>query len=751
MSLFEFFFKYRPIVYEKGRLTFELLATKWLFIPIAALAVIVAIYFYRRVAKEKLSPGMIVLRSVAFIILLFMVLRPVLNVSQVLPQDSYMAVVIDTSESMNIKDDGETSRSQKLLKKMEESQFLAELSKRFKVRLFEFNKEARRFESTAELRFSGDRTRIEAPIELLSQEMGTLPLTGVTLITDGVDNASQQFNEAMSKLQKRKIPFYTVGVGSEDITRDAEVIKVTAPREMLKDSTAVVDVQFKSSGLSGKKAVIDVRENGTFVKTQDVTLTADNQVGEASIDVPVKNEGNQIFSFAIRVAEDRIAENNTLDSLITVRNDHPKILYVEGEPRWEYKFIRRSIVDDPNLVVESMLRSSQNKYYRQGIEDKATLEEGFPKKKEDLFGYSGIVVGSIESTFFSQEQLNMIVEFVSERGGGFLMLGGRNSFSSGRYQNTPIADILPVELLADRAMPVVDQVKLILTDRGRTHDLMRLSGDPATNNKIWGELPPLEDFNRVGDVKPGGVVLARGEPDKSGGTPILLAFQRYGRGRTMAFMTGSSWHWQMEMDHENQTHELFWKQMLRWLVSASPAAVTVTTDKDTYLPGEAVNITGDVADKTFKRLNNARVTARLTGPDGTNETLAMDWSGLQDGSYQTQVNASTKEGTYQLDLQAVVGTETIGSYKTAFQVKDRPVEFYDASLDAGNLRSIATQTGGRYYPLADMDDIPEDAIYVDGENAFTEQKELWDVPILFMMLVVLLSGEWLWRKRKGLA
>jgi uncharacterized membrane protein len=751
MSTFEFFFKYRPIVYEKGRLTFQLLATKWLFIPIAVLAVIVAIYFYRKVAKEKLSPGMIVLRSVVFIILLFMVLQPVMNVSQVLPQDSYMAVVIDTSESMNIKDDGETSRSQKLLKKMEESQFLTELSKRFKVRLFEFNQEARRLEAIPELRFNGSRTRLEAPIELLSQEMGTLPLTGVTLITDGVDNASQQLTEVMSRLQKRKIPFYTVGVGSEDITRDAEVIKVTAPREMLKDSTAVVDVQFKSSGLSGRKAVIDVRENGTFIKTQDVTLTADNQVGESSIDIPVKNEGNQIFSFSIRVPDDRIAENNTLDSLITVRNDHPKLLYVEGEPRWEYKFIRRSIVDDPNLLVESLLRSSQNKYYRQGIEDKTTLEEGFPKKKEDLFAYSGIVLGSIESTFFSQEQLNMIVEFVSERGGGFLMLGGRNSFSSGRYQNTPIADILPVELLADRAMPVVDKVKLVLTDRGRTHDLMRLSGDPATNNKIWGQLPPLEDFNRVGDVKPGGVVLARGDPDNSGGNPILLAFQRYGRGRTMAFMTGSSWHWQMEMDHEDQTHELFWKQMLRWLVSASPAAVTVTTDKDTYLPGEAVNIAADVADKTFKRMNNARVTARLTGPDGTNETLGMDWSGAQDGSYQTQVNAATKEGTYQLELQAVLGTETLGTYKTAFQVKDRPVEFYDASLDAGNLRSIATQTGGRYYPLDSLDDIPEDAVYVDTDTSFVEQKELWDVPILFMMLVLLLSGEWLWRKRKGLA
>lgn len=751
MSLFEFFFKYRPTVYEKGHLAFQLLSKKWMFIPLALVAVGVAVYFYRRVAREKFSPWMVVLRSAIFLILLFMVLQPVLNVSQVLPQDTYMAVVVDTSESMNIKDDGQTSRSEKMLKKIEDTKFFQELSKKFKVRLFQFDQEARRIEATSELRFSGKRTRLEAPIELLQQEMGTLPLTGVVVLSDGVDNASQQFSEALAKLEKRKVPFYTVGVGSEEITRDAEIIKVTGPREMLKDSTAVVEVQFKSSGLTGRKATIDVRENGAMVKPQEVTLPADGQVGEVSIDVPVKNQGNQVFSFSIRVPDDRIAENNTLDSLITVRDDHPKILYVEGEPRWEYKFILRSITDDPNLVVHSLLRSSQNKYYRQGIPDEKTLADGFPKKKEELFAYSGIVLGSIESTFFSQDQLDMIVDFVKERGGGFLMLGGKNSFSAGRYQNSQIADILPVELLPDRAMPVIDKTKLELTDYGRTHNLMRLSGDPATNNKIWGQLPPVEDFNRVGQVKPGGVVLATGDPETSGGNPILLAYQRYGRGRSMVFTTGSSWHWQMEMDHEDQTSELFWKQMLRWLVSASPAPVMITTDKDTYLPGETVNISADVANKAFTRLNDARVSAKLTGPGGANESLPLDWSGTQDGTYQTQVTASTKEGTYQLEVDAVQGTENLGTYKAAFQVKDRPVEFYDAVLDAGNLRSIAAQTNGRYYPLERLADIPEDAVYVENENAFTEQKELWDVPILFMMLCTLLAGEWVWRKTKGLA
>ena len=229
-----------------------------------------------------------------------------------------------------------------------------------------------------------------------------------------------------------------------------------------------------------------------------------------------------------------------------------------------------------------------------------------------------------------------------------------------------------------------------------------------------------------------------------------MAYQRYGRGRAMAFTSGSDWRWQMEMDSKDQTHELFWKQVLRWLVSASPEPVNVVSDKDTYLPGEAVHIDADVSDKSFARMNNARVTVKLTDPAGTSQTIPLDWSGSQDGVYQTQVSAGGV-GVYQMEVNASQGEKDLGSYRTAFQVQDRPVEFYNASLDANSLKSIADQTRGKYYPLSSIGDIPDDAVYVDGESSFVEQKELWDVPFLFMLLCVSLGGEWFWRKMKGLA
>jgi uncharacterized membrane protein len=674
-----------------------------------------------------------------------------MNISTVLPQESYLAVVIDNSESMKIKDDGQTSRADQLQAQLQSTDFFKRLSDKFKVRTYRFDRDAERIENMGRMTYEGKRTRLESATDLLNQELGTVPLSGVVLITDGVDNASKQWTESLSKLEARHIPFYTVGVGAENIVRDAEVTKVSAPRESLKESTAVVDISYRSHGFSGRKATLYVRENNVLLKSEEVTLPPDGEIAEKVIDLPVKNEGSRIFSFSLQAPDDRIPENNTLDALVEIKNDHPQILYIEGEPRWEFKFLRRAVQDDPNIRLVTLLRSSQNKFYRQGIDKEEMLAEGFPKEREELYQYKGLIFGSIESTFFSQDQLKNVVDFVSNRGGGFMMMGGRNSFAGGRYQNSPIADILPVQMAPEASTPIIGRLKLTVTDYGRTHPLMKLSPGADANVKQWADLPPLNDFNKTLEAKVGGIVLARGETETRGNTdPILLAYQRYGRGRTMALTSGSTWRWQMEMDHEDQTYELFWKQVLRWLVNTSPDPVMVNSDKDTYLPGERVRIYAEISNKSFERMNNAKVIAKVTNPDGITETIPLDWNGTQDGTYQTELNAGTA-GIYRVEVEAAQGNENLGTNRAAFQVQDRPVEFYNASLDSRLLQGIASSTEGRYYPLSRIGDVPDDAVYVEGATSFVEQKELWDVPILFMLLCLSLAGEWFWRKKLGLA
>ena len=230
MSIFEFFFEYTPVIYQKGHLAFQLLGSGWWFILFILAAGAGAYYAYKNVAPDKYSTGLVVLRALTFTVLAFIFLRPVLNISTVLPQESYMAVVIDNSESMKIKDDGQVSRGEQLLKQFEATKFLDRLQDKFKVRIYRFDRDAERIEKPDRLNFEGKRTRLESATDLLNQELGTVPLSGVVLITDGGDNASKQWTESLSRLESRKIPFYTVGVGSGNITHDAEIVRVAAPR-----------------------------------------------------------------------------------------------------------------------------------------------------------------------------------------------------------------------------------------------------------------------------------------------------------------------------------------------------------------------------------------------------------------------------------------------------------------------------------------------------------------------------------------
>ena len=749
MNWFEIFFKYDPIVYERGTLAFQRLNNPATFLFYVAAALAGAFLLYRSI-RQYSSLGMVALRGVTFAILLFILLGPVINISTVLPQESYFAVVIDNSQSMQIEDDGLASRADLLMDAFESSQFFGQLAEKFRVRIYRFDQEAERIEDVDRLTFVGTRTRMESAMDMLYQELGTVPLSGIALISDGVDTSSEQWAESVSRIQSRGIPIYTVGVGEEAIDRDVELIQAATPRESLNDSTTIADVSFRSQGLGGRPATIQIRENGILLKSEQVTLPRDGEIGEASIDLPITNEGSRVFDFSILAQDDRIEENNSLQTLVEVSDDAPKILYIDGEPRWEYKFLARAVEDDPNIQLVSMVRTSPNKFIRQRIDEEDVLEDGFPVTREELFEYQGLILASIEATFFTQEQQQMIAEFVSERGGGFMMLGGRNSFSDGRYQNTPIADVLPVRLLQAETSFVVDNMSFEVSDYGRTHPMMRLN--PNGNEPIvdWEELPPLTEFNRVEDAKVGAIVLAEADLESSRDNPILLAYQRYGRGRSMVFTSSSSWRWQMEMPSEDQTHELFWRQMLRWLVNGSPDPVEANAEKDSYVPNEGIRLLADISDASFERMNNADVSGRVIDPDGNIQPVRFEWTGLQDGTYQATMTGSVP-GIYTLEVEANYADESIGRYESTFQVRDRPIEFFDAALDRRFMESVAEQSGGRYYPLSDIASLPEDAVYVEGESSFIEQRDLWDVPILFMLLTLTLGGEWFWRKAKGLA
>ncbi len=758
-AVFEWLFKFRPLLYEKGHLSFHPIWPWYITLLFAVAAVLGAYWFYRYPSLPGAwRLGLSGLRAAAFLVILVLFLQPVLRVHSVIPQKNFVAIAYDGSRSMEIRDgaDGQSRMSvQQRLLRASDNPLLKDLSSRFKLRFFRFSKAAERTEAFQDLPRRGEITDIENTLRQIEGELAAAPVAGIVLVTDGADNHSTNLDAVSAQLHARNIPIYAVGIGSTGFPRDAEVLRVSAPRHVLKDTLVEAEVFVRSTGYAGRRSKLLVMERDRQIQSQEILLGGDGEVKTYKVYFNSQTPGSRVFTFRIEPFDDElIRENNDQSALVRVDDAQPQILYVEGEPRWEYGFLRRAILSDKNLQVVTLLRQADGKFLRQGIDSPSTLEKGFPVDKAELFKYRGLIIGSVEASFFTFDQLRMISDFVSQRGGGFLMLGGKNSFGQGGYMNTPVEDLLPVRLGPNsREIPDFSELeyKVHLTSYGAEHPVTRLSLSESENRKRWDAAPTLIGFNPTAGPKPGATVLAQGgTPDSRGQSPVILAFQRFGKGKSLAFTTAASWRWKMQQDHANNFHELFWKQALRWLVSDSPDQVSVDTEKRTYSSDEPVLIRAEVNDASFGPLNKAQVRAQVKSPSGQSSSVPLSWDVESDGVYSGAFKAS-EDGMYEISCEASLGTQSIGSAKSEFWVAPSTEEFHNAQLNADLLKRLSHATGGRYYSPENTRTLAEDISYIDTGSSRLEEKDLWDMPFNFLLLVGLVSAEWILRKRKGLA
>ncbi len=764
-TIFEFLFKYRPFLFEKGKLVLEPPWPGYVTWVLAGGALVFSYLLYRRMAAV-LPVGwrfaLVSLRSLALLILLAIFLQPVLVLHTVIPQKSFVAIAYDVSKSMEIRDGAEGQSRIEIVKHLLRpvgNPTVDELGKKFKIRHFRFSNSAERVSSFEDLPRHGNVTNFERTLSQIVAELGNAPISGIVLITDGADNRSGNLAATAAQLRARNIPVYPVGIGSPDFSRDTEVVRVSAPKKVLKDAMVEADVAVRATGYAGRRAKLVVKDRQRLILSQEITLGSDGEVRTYKVNFPSEGAGPKILSFRVEPFQNEvISENNDQDVLVRVEDEQPQILYCEGEPRWQHGFLRRAVQEDKNLHLLTLLRQAPGKFYRQGLQEDSpsTLEKGFPAEKAELFAYKGLIIGSVEASFFSFDQLRLIADFVSQRGGGFLMLGGKSSFAQGGYVNTPLEDVLPVSMRFGQGnagvAPYEDvEYKLKLTNYGILHPLMRLAAAEEENRKRWDATPALEGLNRTAGAKPGATVLAYAAvPGIRGESPVLLAFQRFGRGKAMALTTASTWNWRMQLDSRDNTHELFWKQMLRWLVSDVPDPVNLETEKHSYSLEETVALQAEVNDNTFVHQNNARVSAEVKSPSGERTTVTLNWDVNREGLYTGSFKPK-EEGIYEVSAEAAQGSKSLGNAKANFRIAESTAEYHNAALNADLLKQLARDTGGRYYSPRDVRALPEDISYVDNGSSRIEEKDLWDMPIIFLLLIGSASAEWLIRKRKGLA
>ncbi len=767
--MFEFLFKYRLVLFREGDFTFLSPWPMGVLLALAAIASVLAVITYGGTGKRATTRDRVILGGLRIGILalvLFSLLQPTLVLDSVVDQRNFVGILLDDSRSMSLPDEDGAPRADFVRETFgaETSPLIEELADKFSLRFYRFSSDAGRTPDASAMSFQGTRTDLTGALELARTDLSSVPLSGLVVVSDGAANAGTSIAEALVPLQAASIPVYTVGIGPESLDPDIQLNAIELPRTILSGTDIVVDVPITQRGYAGRSSTLIVEDGPRRLAEIPLEFERDGEALLARARFSLEEAGARSVRFRVPAEEgESVTQNNSRELLVEVREDRQKILYFEGEPRWEVKFLRRAVTEDENLQVVLLQRTADGKFMRLDVDDGEELSTGFPRTREELFRYRALVLGTVEARFFTRDQLSMIADFVSIRGGGLLVLGGQKSFAEGGYEGTALEEVLPVflEEPAPDARRAFTEIKVTPTPAGLAHPVAALEALPNTEEMIalgaepgtpdaWESLPPLSTLNRILRVKPGATTLLTGVTP-TGEERVVLASQRYGRGTSIAFPVQDSWVWQMHADVqvEDQRHEQFWQQLLRWLVEDAPQPVTAAPERERIEPGETAVLTATVLDSAYLEVNAANVVASVTDPLGNVRDISLGWTIEENGNYSGSLEL-TDPGVHTIEVMATRGQDTLGMGSTFVQVGPSDTEYFDAARRTGTLRRLADDTGGRFYTRANLDELPEDLQYTGGGVTLREERDLWDMPIILLALLLLIGTEWGWRRSRGM-
>jgi uncharacterized membrane protein len=770
-SVFAFLFKYRPEVFEKGDLVFGAPSSVIFLLGLGLLIGAPAVMTYAGVRGKSTRRDRWILsglRVASLVVLVLCLFRPMLLLSDAIPQRNFVAVVLDDSKSMTIADRGKEPRAAfEVGTFAPESTLLTALRKKFQVRLFRMNASAERIESTKGLTFEAQQSHLGDAVERVRQELESVPVSGIVLVTDGADNSRVPIGDQLLSLRARSIPVFTVGVGEERFDKDIEIRRVEAPHTVMRGSAITADILIRQRGFSGRRLPLLVVDGGRIVAADTIAMPADGDVAPLRVSVFLNTAGARALTFRIPVqGGEQVTQNNEAVTLVDVRQRREQILYIEGEPRYEARFVRAAVKADSNLQLITMQRTAEDKFLRLDVNSGEQLVTGFPKTREELFGFRAIVMGSIEASFFSQEQMKMLADFVSVRGGGMLFLGGRRAFAEGGYTGTPLAEVMPVVI---EGPPVADSLtffadlKAMVTPPGRSSSITQIAPTVTKADERWRTLPNVTTVNYIRRVKPGAITLLQGVKPDSGRagwpsqrldsyTQPVLVTERFGRGVSMALPVQDTYLWQMDprADSTDISYQTFWRQLLRQLTADVPGPLQLSVPTDQVMAGQPATVRAIVTDTLYRPRNDARVTMHVSGAVAGSPDVPMEWVVDRDGEYRATFTPTTN-GLQTIRVEAVDSAGQRFTDSVVVRVGDLNAEYVDAEMRASLLKRIADETGGKFYRPDRVSTLPEDLAMSKNGVTVVNQLDLWDMPFLFLLLVALVCAEWAYRRARGLA
>ena len=743
------------------------------------------------------------LKLAGVVALALCLLEPLWSGQRARPGANLFAVVADNSQGLQIKDRGQIRTRGELLRDLldpEHASWLGSLEENFELRRYSFDARLQTSKDFSELTFDGRTSAIGGALRTLAERFRGRPLAGVLLLTDG--NATDLHGAPnVTGLP----PIYPVVLGRPEAIKDIAVQQVRVSQTDFEDAPVSIQADATAAGYSGDSIVAQVLDqSGKKVAEQTLRGRNDGEALAFRFQLRPETPGLSFYRLRVRAQaemqlpdtpgktqEATLANNSRV--LVVNRGRGPyRILYVSGRPNWEFKFLNRAIQEDEQLQLAGLIRVAKREpkfnfigrpgetsnplfrgfgnqapeeverydqpvLVRLNTRDEFELRAGFPSTPEDLYNYSSVIVDDLEAEFFTPEQAALLQKFVSERGGGFLMLGGMECFQQGKYQRTPIGDMLPVYLDRVEETKPPGPLRLNLTREGWLQSWARLRDNETDEKARLQSMAPFQVLNRVREVKPGASVIAT-VADSSGKAWPALVVQRFGRGRTAALTLGDVWRWGLHDADAHRDMDKAWRQLMRWLVTDVPNRVDLAIEPQPDDASGAVTLQIRARDPKFQPLDNAGVSVEIQ------PVMSEAASGTATNSLRLQAEPSVKEsGLYEITyvprltggykVTAAVTNSTgveVGRAEAGWSTDLAAEEFRSLTPNVALLEAIAKKTGGEIIPANQLDAFARNLPHKHAPVMDSWTFPLWHTPAMFGFALACLLGEWGLRRWKGM-
>ncbi len=757
-------------------------------------------FFYRRDGSRPAPVArmlMGLLRLAALVLLLLLCFQPRLLSQRIDRTESIVAVIVDLSKSMTIRDTWVDQRRRAdliralggspsaanveritaaiQLMNRPEIDLLNRLEELHSVRLYTFGDEEkpRKLEPAKSGPRAGkyaalplgqfrpqppmeNATRLSAALEQALADAAGQPFAGALIITDGQQNVGDEPTLVAKRYGAATAPIFTLGMGDPNPPKDVAITGILVDEVVRKGDDVAVAVTFRQRGYTGRTVSLTLKLGGRTLESRRMKLSASDRQDQMFFWVP-ETAGKTILEASLPIQEGELSRDNNVEQVpITVIDKQLRILYVEGAPRWEFRYLKNAILRDETIRFSAIMTEADPSLGGEGN----VPTYSFPATKKQLYEYDLIILGDVPREWFTTQNLEHIQGFVEERGGSLIVMAGEN-FMPWQYHNSPLEDVLPVNVPARPEERIFNEpFQLQLTEAGARTPMMFLEQDPSLNQKIWKGLPGLFWCGVVQRAKPGATVLAV-HPVIQGpdGKVPLMATQQVGEGSCFVTLVDSTWQWRYRVG--DKYFYTFWGQVLRSLTPHElPGAnkfTRVTTDRDRYTLGEKVIIRARLLTPNFHPVRAREVQARVRRQDGQEFPVRLEPLPGAAGVYTAEW-LPQQSGTYSVTVTSAESGK--GTSAVDFAVRATSIEFEAPEQNESLLRGLASQSGGKYLYFSELAGLPRE--FRDVSVKYSSRMEydflgdrlrLMGMPMplaILLAFVLLITVEWIARKRAGL-